>query len=155
MKTTFVFFFNLLCTLGLHAQLNHDYDSVTISRFVERNASHGDGWTRITHAGYAADLVNERTIWVKRGKTDSLPYVFSLANRIWENGSKSIGRCFVPRHSINFYRSGMISRYLLVCFQCNGMEFSDLPKENAGLLVSTDVRMRQIDELKVLFKDHL
>ncbi len=146
-------FFTMLCSGCLHAQL--DYDSVTISRFVERKPSDGPGWNKITHAGYAADLVNERTIWVNPGKVDSIPYIFSLATRIRENGTKSIARCFIPRHTINYYRSGKIALYLLVCFECNGMEFSDTPRENNGLLKSREVRMQQIDELKILFRDHL
>lgn len=155
MKTILLFFFTLFCSYSLHAQLNHDYDSVTISRFVERRPADAEKWNKATPPGYMAWLVNERTVWVNHGKTDSLASVFSLADRIWENGTKSIGRCFVPRHSINFYRSGQVSRYLLVCFECNGMEFSDLPKENAGILVNMDTRLKQTEELKALFKDML
>ena len=153
MKKILLSFFTLLCSLCLNAQL--DYDSVTISRFIERKPSYGPGWDRITHAGYPADLVSEHTVWVNPGKADSLPYIFSLANRIRENGTKSVARCFIPRHSINFYRSGKIALYLLVCFECNGMEFSDMPRENNGLLVSKDVRMGQIEELRILFKNYL
>ncbi len=155
MKKILVSIFPLLCSFCLHAQLDHNYDSVTISRFSERRPPEGDKWTRANPPGYVAWLLNEQTVWVNHGKTDSLASIFSLADRIWENGSKSIGRCFIPRHSINFYRGGQVSRYLLVCFQCNGMEFSDLPKENAGILVSQEVRMKQIEELKILFKDML
>ena len=153
MKKILLSSFTLLSSLCLHAQL--DYDSVTISRFVERKPSYGPGWDKITHAGYPADLVNEHTIWVNPGKAGSPPYIFSLAARIRENGTTSLARCFIPRHSINFYRSGKIALYLLVCFECNGMEFSDTPRENNGLLVSKDVRMQQIEELKALFKDYL
>ncbi len=153
MKKILLSFFTFLCSLCLHAQL--DYDSVTISRFIERKPSSGPGWDKITHAGYPADIVGERTIWVNPGKADSLPYIFSLAARIRENGTKSLARCFIPRHSINYYRSGKIALYLLVCFECNGMEFSDTPRQDNGLLVSRDVRMLQIEELKILFKDYL
>jgi len=93
--------------------------------------------------------------WVNPGKVDSIPYIFSLVTRTRENGTKTIARCFIPRHSINFYRSGKIALYVLVCFECNGMEFSDTPRENNGLLVNKDVRMGQIEELKILFKDYL
>jgi hypothetical protein len=152
MKKIIFFFFVLLCSYILNAQYN--YDSVTISRFVERKAS-GEGWNRITNRNYAADLVDEHRIWFNQEQTESIPHVFSLTERIRDNGAKSLFRCFVPRHSINFYKEGKIARYVLICFQCNGMEFSDMPPEHAGLLLSREVRMQQIEELKILFKDYL
>lgn len=147
--------FLLAFSLAVNSQAQVAYDSVTISRFVERIAPEGKEWNSIKYAGHTAFMVNEHAVWINSGEPDSLSYIFSLTKRIRDNGAKSLGRCFIPRHSINFYKDGKISRYVLVCFQCNGFEFSDMPLEHTGLLVSEEVRMQQIGELKILFKDLL
>ncbi|MBL7739862.1 MAG: hypothetical protein JNK14_11615 [Chitinophagaceae bacterium] len=79
--------------------------------------------------------------------------MISLVSRIKSNGTEDVAKCFIPRHSINFYKGGKIVRYLLVCFECDGVRFSDEPSKT--FIKSVNARDRQMTELKKLFKDIL
>lgn len=131
------------------------YDSITISRSTIENDWHGAKWPDSLKAGkFKNYLKQEKTVWLKPAKASKvLPPVISLSNRIRINGTEDISKCFIPRHSINFYKNGRISRYLLVCFECDGVRFSDEPAKT--FIKSIDTRDKQMVELKKLFKDIL
>jgi hypothetical protein len=82
-----------------------------------------------------------------------LPPVISLSNRIKSNGTEDISKCFIPRHSINFYNDGKVIRCLLVCFECDGVHFSDDPAKK--IIKSIAAGDKQMAELKKLFNDML
>lgn len=138
----------LIIFLSLTSRAQISYDSITISRFVDRFVPN---WP-VTEANYTAYIRQEKTIWVKPGTADTiLPRILLLTNEIQANGSGSLNRCFTPRHSVNYYKDGKIVLYLLVCFQCDGLLFTD--KERREFLVSRDVRLKQMEELKTIFKE--
>ena len=145
-KITSLLLVVLFLSLISQAQLN--YDSISISRFVDRFVPN---WP-VTEANYTGYIRQEKIIWEKPGKADTiLPRILKLTNEIQANGSGALDRCFTPRHSVNYYKDGKIVLYLLVCFQCDGLLFTD--KERRDFLVSREVRLKQIEELKSIFKE--
>lgn len=141
----------LIITNSSQAQIV--YDSITISRCAIEEKWYGAKWTDSLKAGkFEKYLKQEKTVWIKPANVSKvLPAVVSLSNRIRSNGTGDISKCFIPRHSINFYKNGKITRYLLVCFECDGVHFSDEPVNT--FVKSVDVRDKQMNELKQLFKD--
>jgi hypothetical protein len=98
-----------LCGMAATSQAQTIYDSITISKIVRRDS-----------------LVSEKKIWDRTGEMPANDQqILSLTDSIQLNGTGPIGRCFFPRHRVNFYKAGKISRYLLVCFECNELQFSD------------------------------
>ncbi len=131
------------------------YDSITISKFLIVEESYGANWRDTLKSGHFPNwLSNEKTVWVKPAIVYKvLPEIISLLNRIKANGTEDVAKCFIPRHSINYYKGGKITKYLLVCFECDGMRFSDDPKN--CFVKSVGVREKQMAELKVIFKDYI
>jgi hypothetical protein len=146
----------MLAILIIHGagnlQAQSPFDSITISRFLIQEHMYGARWADTLKAGrYPVYLSEERTIWVKPPKTFKvLPQVIALADRVKTNGTADVSKCFIPRHSINYYKAGKITRYLLVCFECDGVRFSDDPLNSFVKNVGT--REKQMAELKILFK---
>jgi hypothetical protein len=147
----------LLISVSVILQAQIIYDSVTISRcsIGTKYYELGPDWPNAFKTEeFKKYISNEKTIWVKPGdKEKANRSILSLTDRIKENGTKDVARCFIPRHSINFYQEGKITRCLLVCFQCNGLHFSDDPK--VFFIKSLDARDKQMLELKEIFKDLL
>jgi len=138
----------LALSFSIFCKAQDDYDSITISRFVDRFVPN---WP-VDNADYREYIRQEKTIWIKPVHPKKvLPDILRLTNEIRSNGSEAINRCFVPRHSVNYYKDGRIVLYLLVCFQCDGLLFTDTAKRN--YLVSRDVRLKQMAELKTIFKE--
>ena len=143
----------VLISTVLQAQVA--YDSITISRCGIENDWYGKNWADTLAAQqFRWYIKEEKSVWIKpaSGKKN-LPAVISLINRIKSNGTEDVSKCFIPRHSINFYKQGKIARYLLVCFECDGVRFSDDPKKN--FIKNINTRDKQMLELKQLFKDLL
>lgn len=111
----FIFLFLITRSSAL-LQAQIAYDSITISRFLIQEEMYGARWADTLKAGrYPAYLSRERTIWVKPVKPAKLlPAVISLSNQVKANGTEDVAKCFIPRHSINYYKAGKIIRYLLV-----------------------------------------
>jgi hypothetical protein len=145
----------LVFIITINSQAQAGYDSITISRCTIENDWHGAKWADSLKGGrFKNYLKQEKTVWVKPAKTSNvLPAVISLSNRIRSNGTEDVSKCFIPRHSINFYKNGRIGRYLLVCFECDGVRFSDEPAKS--FIKKIDTRDKQMVELKKLFKDIL
>jgi hypothetical protein len=138
----------LLIFLSLISQAQMSYDSITIGRFVDRFVPN---WP-VTEANYTGYIRQEKTVWIKSGTADTvLPRILQLTKEIQANGSGALNRCFTPRHSVNYYKDGQIVLYLLVCFQCDGLLFTD--KESRNFLVSREARLKQMEELKTIFKE--
>ena len=118
------------------------YDSITIAKIK------GD-WTILDPGGN--DLVSEKSIW-KDGAGVNPVDILALTDSIRKNGTGPIGRCFFPRHRINYYKDGIIVLYLLVCFECNELQFSN---DNFPEMFVKDKgkRMQQMDSLRIVFKD--
>lgn len=149
-RIVFVFFSVCIATLA-HSQ--NVYDSITISRSLIEENWYGAKWKDTLSAGrYARYIKNEKTVWLnKPGRDKAEPEILALVRRIKTNGTDDIAKCFIPRHSINFYQQGKIARYLLVCFECDGVRFSDDPPST--FIKSEKMREKQMGELKKVFKD--
>ena len=147
-----LFIFILIATV---AAAQDRYDSVTISRsLIEHNWFRGK-WKDTLEAGkYKEYISQELTIWQKPAKISKvLPHVFALTNSIRMNGTDDVAKCFFPRHSINYYRGGKIARFLLICFECDGVRFSDDPPEL--FIKNIKTREKQMEDLKLLMKELL
>ena len=131
------------------------YDSITISKFAIVEESYGANWRDTLKSGHFPNWISdEKTVWVKpRVVYKVLPLIISLAGRIKTNGTADVSKCFIPRHSVNYYKGGKITKYLLVCFECDGVRFSDDPKTT--FVKSVGAREKQMAELKIIFKDHI
>lgn len=131
------------------------YDSITISRSTIENNWYGANWKDSLKAGRIERYITqERIAWVKPGKVEKKsPPIVSLTNQIKSNGTGDVSKCFIPRHSINFYKGGKIVRYVMVCFECDGVRFSDEPART--FIKSVETRDKQMTELKTIFRDIL
>lgn len=138
-----------LLTQNLSAQ--SAYDSVTISGSRIEQKWYGAKWSDTLRLGkYANYIFRERTVWKKTGnRLKTSPDIITLSAAIKTNGTDDVAKCFIPRHSVNFYKEGKIIRYLLVCFECEGVRFSDDP---AVLFIKKETtRLKQLKELRKLF----
>jgi len=138
---------------GAKAQV--PYDSITISRFLIRDDLLGKNWTDTLKAGkYKNYISGEKTVWKNPKKyLKEIPPLFSLLNGIEKNGYGDVAKCFIPRHSINYYQKGKIVRFLLVCFECDGLRTSNYVKRDYVKSVVT--RENQMKELNKIFKSLL
>jgi hypothetical protein len=153
MKKLVLLFLLIPFTFLLQAQ--SAYDSITISRFLINEKMYWVNWQDTLKLGrFLAHIYEEKTVWVKPAKPQKvLPPVISISNRVKGNGTADVAKCFIPRHSINYYKGGKIIRYLLICFECDGVRFSDDPKKL--FIKNIDTRDKQMLELKKLFKEFL
>ena len=74
----------------------------------------------LTVAHLSSYIKDERKISV-----DSSMLLTKLVEQIKANGTQHITKCFIPRHSINFYKDDKLVKFILVCFECDGVRFSD------------------------------
>ena len=127
------------------------YDSVTVSGCRIEEQWYGAKWKdTLRMGGFPNYIFNERTAWKKgSGRAKASPDILALANSIKANGTADIAKCFIPRHSVNFYKQGKIVRYLLVCFECEGVRFSDDPP--VLFIKKEGARLKQLKELEKLF----
>ncbi len=148
-------FLVFILTISFAVKAQSAWDSISISRFYIKEEMYGASWRDTLKLGrFPAHVYEERTTWTKPAKPSKiLPPVIALSNRIKANGTEDVAKCFIPRHSINYYKGGKIARYLLICFECDGMRFSDDPKNS--FIKSVPVREKQMAELKTLFTDML
>ncbi len=144
----------LLCLVFLIASslfAQADYDSITVSRSRIEQQWHRGKWIDSLKADrYSPYIFMERRIWKRDEKTKKQPAILATVNRVKKNGEGDVAKCFIPRHSINFYKQGKIVRFLAICFECNGLRFSDGPYSD--FVKSDRTREKQMEELKTYFK---
>ncbi|NOT49647.1 MAG: hypothetical protein HOP10_00045 [Chitinophagaceae bacterium] len=150
-----IIFLSTFIMAGLTLKAQIAYDSLAISRFLIKEEMYGANWKDTLKAGhYSNYIADERTVWVKPVQVYKvLPPIISIVNRVKTNGTADVAKCFIPRHSINYYKGGKIVKYLLICFECDGLRFSD--DSNNTFVKSADVREKQMAELKEVFKNLL
>lgn len=135
----------LLLSLSIITEAQTKYDSITLSRCMIKENWFGNNWPDSLKTGSFAKYVYAHS----KVSPQQMIVVTSLINRIKANGTADISKCFIPRHSINFYKNGKIASYLLICFECDGVRFST--GTNSGRVISTAARERQMGELRKLF----
>jgi hypothetical protein len=146
----------LLCAGSAVSQAQVSYDSITISRFLVTDELLGKNWKDTLGAGrYYNYITEEKTVYRKPLQPPPramgvIHPVLALAERIKKNGTEDVAKCFIPRHSLNYYKNGKLVKFLQVCFECDGLRFSDDPSKTFVRDLAT--REKQMAELKELFK---
>lgn len=92
----------------------------------------------------AAYLSMERKI-----TADSLSALETLISDIKSNGTEDVAKCFIPRHSINYYEDDTLKKFVLICFECDGIRFSDY---RSTAVKSDEKRAEQMQSLKKFFR---
>lgn len=154
-KNIFLFLlFSLILCLQIKAQATI-YDSITISKFTadEKNSYAGNWNDSLEYGKFQQYLANEKTIWKNTKQTaKSLVDITQLTKLIRTNGTEDISKCFIPRHSVNYYKNGKIILFMLVCFECEGVRFSDI--DGVSAIQDVKKRIHQIETLKKIFKEY-
>lgn len=153
-----LFFLFLVTRASMISQAQVPFDSITISRCSLTNEYFelAEKWPDKIRTGEFKNFISEeKTVWTKPSehKEQIRPTILLLVDDISVNGTQDVSRCFIPRHSINFYSGGKITRCLLVCFQCDGLHFNDDPQQL--FIKSAETRGKEMLKLKELFKDLL
>lgn len=102
-------------------------DRITFSKFDKpRDLALLDSVkSTLVPGNYSAFISGEKEVYKSGAKTSKFFDVKKIISRLSNNGSDDISQCFYPQHSINFYKSGKIIKYVLICFDCYGLRFSD------------------------------
>lgn len=122
------------------------YDSLTLSKCSIKEKWYGARWADTLKAGRFEKYISDQ----KTVSKELIGSLASLLNKIKSNGTGDISKCFIPRHSINFYKGGKIVRFFLVCFECDGFRFSD-DTDKTIFVRSTSGREKQMEQLKLYF----
>lgn len=84
----------------------------------------------------------------RRLMPDSLEALETLLSDIKSNGTEDVTKCFIPRHSINYYENDTLKKFVLICFECDGIKFSDY---GSSAVKSEERRAEQMQKLKNYF----
>jgi hypothetical protein len=84
----------------------------------------------------------------RRMMPDSLDALETLLSDIKSNGTEDVTKCFIPRHSINYYENDTLKKFVLICFECDGIRFSDY---GSSAVKSEERRAEQMQKLKKYF----
>ncbi len=100
----------------------------------------------ITVAGYTGQPANESFV-SENPKTAAA--LLTLIKKLKANGTDDINKCFIPRHCITLLNGEKVVYRVLVCFECNGIRFSN-EKETTGIK-SVEKRDKLMMELNKQF----
>jgi len=98
---------------------------------------------------YKNFISDEKTVFSKRDKAKDFSSISKLLKKLSSNGTDDISKCFYPHHSINYYKEGKIVKYVLICFECEGVRFSD--ERWITKVKNEQKRMAMMKELKAYF----
>lgn len=126
-------------------------DRITISKFDKpKDIALLDTIKNLLLTGaYTQFISEEKEIYNKASKTNNFSDVKKLLNKLSSNGSEDVSQCFYPRHSINYYKDGRLIKYVLICFECYGVRFSD--ERWVTRVGNEQKRIKLMDELKAHF----
>ena len=102
-------------------------DRITFSKFDKpRDLALLDSVkSTLVPGNYGSFISEEKEVYNKTSKATKFSDVKRILNKLSNNGSDDISQCFYPQHSINFYKGGKLIKYVLICFDCYGLRFSD------------------------------
>ena len=145
---------NLLLTVLLVisvAASAQSFDRITFSKFDKpKDFALLDTVKSLLLTGnYSKFISGEKEVYPAKGGNNHFAAVNKLLNKLSRNGSDDISQCFYPRHSINFYKGGKLVKYVLICFECYGLRFSD--ERWITRVRDEKKRMALMDELKAYF----
>jgi hypothetical protein len=143
----------LLFFISIASFAQGDAERITFSRFDKpKDLALLDTVKQMLFWGnYGKFISNEREVFVKGSKTKDFSAIKKLLNKLSSNGSDDISECFYPRHSINFYKGGKIVDYVLICFECEGIRFSD--ERWITNVKSDEKRIALMKQLKEYFRN--
>lgn len=95
---------------------------------------------------YSGALVDSRHV-SENPKTKAK--LLALIKKLKANGSEDINKCFIPRHCVTLYNGDAVVYRMLVCFECDGIRFSNENKTTK--IKSVEYREKAMAELKALF----
>ena len=98
---------------------------------------------------YGQFISGEVEVYNRQSDNKNFSAIKKTLNKLSANGTDDISQCFYPRHSINFYKNGKIVKYVLICFECYGLRFSD--ERWLTKVKDEDKRIKLMDELKAHF----
>jgi hypothetical protein len=98
----------------------------------------------ITVAGYTGYPANES--FVSENPTTAATLI-ALIKKLKANGTDDINKCFIPRHCITLLNGDKVVYRILVCFECNGIRFSN-EKETTSIksVKSRDKLMMELNK---------
>jgi hypothetical protein len=100
----------------------------------------------ITVAGYTGQTENESFV-SENPKTAAA--LIALIKKLKANGTEDINKCFTPRHCITLIDGETVVYRALICFECDGIRFSNEKKTSA--IKSAGNREKWMQELKRYF----
>lgn len=143
------FLVSILLVINVSAQ---GFNRVTISRFDKPNDKPLIDTLKnyLEKPGYNRFISEE--VELTRSGANDLKMLNKLVGSIRSNGSDDISKCFYPRHSINYYKDGQLVKYVLVCFECEGVRFSE--QRRLTPVKNVVKRENQMEELQTIFKKY-
>ncbi len=109
----------------------------------QQNAPDGKS---ITIAGYTGQLAEESFVSENPKVAQKL---VALIKKLKTNGSEDINKCFTPRHCITLLNGETVVYRALICFECDGIRFSN--EKNTTAIKSAGNREKWMQELKQYF----
>ena len=124
MKYLFTIF---MFTISFCGMSQDGADRITFSKFDKpKDLALIDTVKGLLLAGsYGSFISEEKEVYNKASATRNFSAVKNILQNLSNNGSDDISECFYPQHSINFYKGDKIVKYVLICFDCYGVRFSD------------------------------
>jgi hypothetical protein len=101
---------------------------------------------KVAAGGYTGTLVDESFV-SENPKTAAA--LISLIKKLKANGSDDINKCFIPRHCITLMNGDKILYRVLVCFECDGIRFSNEGKTTK--IKNVGYREKAMTDLKKYF----
>lgn len=120
---------------------------VSFSYFVPATTESDSLGQNITVDGYTGRL--ENTSYVSENPKTRTQLI-ALVKKLKANGSEDISKCFIPRHCITMVSGDSAAYHVLVCFECDGIRFSN--ERNTTKIKSVNNREKWLKELKGYFK---
>lgn len=145
----FLFVFLLVGT----ASMAQNYDKVTIARFKRPDDKPlVDTLKNLLNTPRYQDFIADEVDVYPAKSKNNFSALKSLLSQIRKNGSDDISRCFIPRHVVNYYKNGKVVDYALICFECEGIRFSDERRLTA--VKNEKKRETQMKKLEELFRNY-
>lgn len=140
------FLFTCLFACALGTARAQKITGVLFSYFVPATAESDSLGQNITVDGYTGRLENTHFV-SENPKTRA--QLIALIKKLKTNGSEDVSKCFIPRHCITMTSGDSAAYYVLVCFECDGIRFSN--ERKTIRIKSVDNREKWLKELKGYF----
>lgn len=100
----------------------------------------------VSAGGYSGQIVQSMHVSENPKERAAL---LALIKKLKANGSADINKCFIPRHCITLLNNDTVVYHILVCFECDGVRFSNEKKTTR--VKSVEYREKAMATLKTYF----